>query len=418
MVFLRIISAYFLALWLLGGMVAQAKPAQKYASIIVDADTLEILHARKIDSSRYPASTTKMMTLYLVFDALDRGEIHLHDKMKVSRFAANTPPVKLGLRAGSTISVENAIKALTVRSANDVSVVIAEHLGGTQENFARMMTQKAKALGMRSTRFKNPHGLPDPEHITTARDMAKLAKAHFQNHARYYHFFGVKSFHYQGRTYTNHNRLLGRIEGVDGFKTGFTNASGYNLVISAKRGGHRIIAVVLGGATGRSRDQHMADLIDRGFEVIRQNALRATNTQALYADNQAPLIRKYETSPAPDYIKAFTLRAGYGAQNTPSRVTIGPASAASLPAANPLHHWSIQIGAFSSARAAQMANRALIAQPEYQLRDDQGTIHPVSLNGRFLYRARIGDLSFERARKICQALGAQERACQLISPAS
>lgn len=418
---MRIISLLCLIFLSAINVSAFAKPAQKYASIIVDADTLEILHARKIDSARFPASTTKMMTLYLVFDALDRGQIRLNDQMKVSAYAAQTPPVKLGLRAGQTISVENAIKALTVRSANDVAVVIAEHLAGSEANFARRMNEKAKALGMTSTKFYNPHGLPNRAQITTARDMAKLAKAHFQNHAKYYHFFGVRSFHYKGRSYANHNRLLGRINGVDGFKTGYTNASGYNLVVSAKRDGHRIIAVVLGGASGASRDKHVADLVNRGFEVIEKNQQRRAQTASLYGNNTPKILKRSHPAQS-DYIKAFTLRAGYQAPEKSVRVITGPQKAKSHlnPAvfkSGPLENWRIQIGAFHSAQAAQMANFALIDEHQFGLTQTQSQIVPVQQNGRILYRARFKDLAFKRAKTICQALGARERSCRLIAPA-
>ncbi|MBL4871237.1 MAG: D-alanyl-D-alanine carboxypeptidase, partial [Robiginitomaculum sp.] len=181
--------AFILSLFLANtGQYASAK-ANKYASIIVDADSLEILHARKIDAERYPASLTKMMTLYLTFDALENGQVRLREPLDISARAARTPAVKLGLKAGGTITTEQAILALSVRSANDAAIVLAERLGGSTEEFANKMTAKAKALGMRSTVFKNPHGLPDAGQITTARDMAKLAQALLQNHAKYYPYF-------------------------------------------------------------------------------------------------------------------------------------------------------------------------------------------------------------------------------------
>ena len=318
-IMLRILHRFFLIMCVsfmgvTADQTASAKP-NKYASIIIDSNSLEILHARKIDDARFPASLTKMMTLYLTFDALEMGVLTLNEPMHVSRNAVRTPPVKLGLIAGRTISVEQAILALTVRSANDVAVVFAERLGGSVDKFAMQMNAKAKALGMEATIFKNPHGLPDSAQVTTARDMAKLAQALLKNHRKYYPYFSARTFTYQGRTYKNHNALLGKVEGVDGFKTGFTNGSGYNLVLSAKRDGHRIIAVVLGGASGKSRDRHMSDLIERGFDVVN----RKQKGQIIHT------VRK--TEPVPNSHKNHIIRAVH---TTPTQ-----------------HNWAIQIGAFS-----------------------------------------------------------------------
>ncbi len=245
------------------GSVSYGKPITRYASIVVDTDSLEIIHARQIDAPRFPASLTKVMTLYLTFDALDLGLTHLDEPIKISPNAAHTPPVGLKLKAGQTITVEEAIQALTVRSANDVAVALAEHLAGSESAFTDKMNQKAQKLGMLHTTFKTASGLPHPQQTTNARDMAKLAMAMLTNHKRYYHYFGQEEFRYKNRTYRNTNALLGNTQGVDGFKTGYTNDSGYNLIISAQRDNRRIIAVVLGGASVKSRDQHMKDLIER-----------------------------------------------------------------------------------------------------------------------------------------------------------
>jgi len=224
---------------------------RRYASIVVDADTLEIIHARQIDELRYPASLTKVMTLYLTFDALNAGTLKLNEPVRVSKIAAQTAPTKLGLREGQSITVENLIQAVAVKSANDAAVVLAERLAGSEAAFAEKMTLKAQSLGMMKTTFMTANGLPHPEQKTTARDMAKLANNILTNHRRYYHYFGQTHFSYGGRSYKNTNGLLHWLEGVDGFKTGFTNASGYNLIISAQRDGRRLIAAVLGGASGK-----------------------------------------------------------------------------------------------------------------------------------------------------------------------
>jgi D-alanyl-D-alanine carboxypeptidase len=268
---------FFMMIWLIvllgvssiTAALAQEKPQGRYASIIVDAQSLDIIHARQIDEIRYPASLTKVMTLYLTFDAIANGQLNLNDRLTVSATAAATAPTKLGLRKGQTISVDTLIRAVAVRSANDAAVVLAEHLSGTEHDFAVLMTAKARQLGMQKTTFKTANGLPHPEQLTTARDMAKLANAVLSNHGRFYHYFGLMSFEYRGRTYENTNKLLRQRNDVDGFKTGYTRDSGYNLIVSAERNGRRLIAIVLGGASGASRNSHMSDLVDRGFDVIK-----------------------------------------------------------------------------------------------------------------------------------------------------
>ena len=252
----------------------------RYASIILDADTRDILHARQMDAPRYPASLTKVMTLHLVFDALDAGTLTLNEQVKVSRKAARTPPVKLGLRAGQTISISELIQSVAVRSHNDSAVVLAERLGGTEARFADMMTAKARSLNMHRTTFKTANGLPHPEQKTTARDMAKLAQSILDTHYDRYHYFGQK--HFRGRK--NTNALLHDMPDVDGFKTGYTNASGYNLMVSAVRNDRRQIAIVLGGASGKSRNEHMRDLVERGFDIM--NIVPRSETPALILANQ------------------------------------------------------------------------------------------------------------------------------------
>lgn len=240
--------------------------AGKYASIVIDMETGQVLHDREADELRHPASLTKVMTLYLVFDAIESGKLKLTDRLPVSKAASRAQPSKLGLKSGSTIKVEDAIRALVTKSANDVAIVIAEKLGGGSEaKFVAKMNAKAKELGMLNTTFRNASGLPDKKQVTTARDMAKLAEAVYIDHKNRYNYFSLSSFSWGKRKYMNHNELLRRVDGVDGIKTGFTNASGYNLMASAERGGRRVIAVMLGGSTGRSRDAHVADLIEAAY---------------------------------------------------------------------------------------------------------------------------------------------------------
>lgn len=252
---------------LLGGLVALTLPAyaERYASIVIDASTDTVLHARHADAARYPASLTKVMTLYMLFDELDASRVSSSTMMTVSRNAASQPPSNLRLETGDTISVHDAIHALITKSANDVAVVVAEHIGGTEERFAALMTVKARTMGMANTNFFNASGLPDSRQVSTARDMALLAEAIMEEHADYYHYFSTREFRWGGRTYKNHNELLGSVDGVDGLKTGYTRASGYNLMASAVRGETRVITVMLGGRTSRARNAHVSELIEAAY---------------------------------------------------------------------------------------------------------------------------------------------------------
>ena len=218
-----------------------------YASIVVDANTGRVLQETNPDSIRHPASLTKIMTLYLLFERLESGKIKLGTPLPVSAHAAAQAPTKLGLKPGSTISAEDAIRGLVTRSANDAAAVIAEALADDEESFAELMTRKARAIGMSRTVYRNASGLPDSQQVTTARDQAILGRAIQERFPRYYTYFATPSFTFRGTVIRNHNRLIGRVEGVDGIKTGYTNASGFNLVTSMKRNGRHVVAVILGG---------------------------------------------------------------------------------------------------------------------------------------------------------------------------
>jgi D-alanyl-D-alanine carboxypeptidase len=233
-----------------------------YAAMVVDAKTGRELHGVNEDASRIPASLTKVMTLYLLFEQLERGRLRMDSRLEVSANAAREAPTKIGFKPGETIEVEDAILALITKSANDVATAIAENIAGSEDAFARMMTAKARSLGMSRTAFYNAHGLPhDPPNVTTARDLTILARAIQERFPRYYPMFSTRVFTYEGRAMRNHNKLLGRVEGVDGIKTGYTRASGFNLMTSAKADGRHIVSVVLGGRSGASRDKIMADLV-------------------------------------------------------------------------------------------------------------------------------------------------------------
>lgn len=250
-----------------GSTAATSTYDPRYADIVVDANTGDVLHSTNADAIRHPASLTKIMTLYLLFERLEAGRTRLDTQMEVSAHAASQAPTKLGLRPGQTLMVEDAIKALITKSANDASVVVAEHLAGSEDEFARMMTRKARSLRMSRTVYKNANGLPDAAQVTTARDQALLGLAIQDRFPRYYRYFATQSFAYRGMRMANHNRLLGRVEGVDGIKTGYTRMSGFNLVSSVKRGDRRIVAVVLGGTSAGARDAKMRGLIEQKVQL-------------------------------------------------------------------------------------------------------------------------------------------------------
>lgn len=241
------------------------------ASIVVDVNSGKVLQASNADSPRHPASLTKIMTLYLLFEQLEAGKLKLSSKLEASAHAAAQAPSKLGLKPGETIDVESAIQSIVTKSANDVAVVVAEVIGGSEPDFARMMTAKARELGMMHTSYFNASGLPDDRQITTARDQAVLGRAIQDRFPKYYHYFGTRYFSYDGKTMRNHNRLLGRVEGVDGIKTGYIRDSGFNIVTSARRGKRRIVTAVFGGRSGRERDGRASALIAKYMDDAAPN---------------------------------------------------------------------------------------------------------------------------------------------------
>ena len=252
-------------------MLASPTDPEKDAALVVDGATGKVLYARNEAVERHPASLTKMMTLYLLFDALKAGKVTMQTQMPVSFHASIQHPTKLNLRPGQTIDVDTAIRAIVIRSANDVAVVIAEALGGTESHFAEMMTERAKQLGMKETNFHNASGLPDPLQITTAQDLAVLAHHLAYDYPQYFPYFGLQGFNYKGVWYPTHDNLIGRYEGADGIKTGYTGASGFNLVSSVTRGTTHLIAVVMGGRTALRRDLEMVRLLDQTFAQIAVN---------------------------------------------------------------------------------------------------------------------------------------------------
>jgi D-alanyl-D-alanine carboxypeptidase len=395
--------------------------ARRYASIVIDAGTGQVLHASNPDRQAYPASMTKMMTLYLLFEAIEEGRYTLKSQLPVSRHAAGMPPSKLGLRPGQTISVEDVIGALVTKSANDAAVVAAEAIAGSESKFGFVATEKARQLGMSRTVFRNASGLPDSRQLSTARDMATLAQALIRQYPQYYHYFSLTSFTYKGRTYRNHNKLLDKYDGVDGLKTGYIRASGFNLAASAVRNGRRIIAVVYGGKTSNSRNAHMVELLDRGFARIMV---------ARHITPEGPPPEKPSLALAGVQTQVATLpkaseKPGIGANTAvPAVVVDGDVI---LPPIRPDEvigqgdadielgeSYGIQVGAFSDPLRAQTAAKAAIdAAPSY-LMGQAIRVSQVDGQGAVLYRARLIGMEEATAQEVCKILRQKQRACLVV----
>src|SRR4051812_561375 len=278
--------------------VARESYSPQFSSIIVDGNSGATLSSNNPDGIRHPASLTKIMTLYLLFEQLERGKLKLDSELDVSEHASEQAPTKLGLRPGQTIRVEDAIKGLVTRSANDASVVIAEAIAGDEDDFAKLMTRKARALGMSKTVYRNANGLPNDEQVTTARDQATLGRAIQERFPRYYRYFATSVFNYRGQSIRNHNRLLGNVEGVDGIKTGYTRASGFNLVTSMRRGNRHLVGVVLGGRSGGSRDATMRNLLAENLDKGATTRTVAAVTERNSADANVEVAEAAAPRPA------------------------------------------------------------------------------------------------------------------------
>ena len=326
-------------------MCGASHAAQYRAALVANMDTGQILIKENANQLNYPASLTKIMTVYLTFDALEHGRLHLDDYLIVSNYAAAASPVKLGLSAGSKITVEDAIKAVIVMSANDVARVLAENLkGGKEGNFADMMTRVANEIGLKNTNFENSSGLPNDDHMSTARDIALLSMAVYKHFPQYWKYFGIKTWTYNGKTYTNGNRLLGTYAGCDGMKTGFTNKSRYSLVATANRGGTHLMAVVLGAENKDVRAAVATQLLNRGFEMVKNNSAPIERTTPVTPIASQPShVAPVATAP--------TFVAAYNAATTAAAPTYNAPSVSRGGA-------GVQFGAFSSrdAAAKQVAN--------------------------------------------------------------
>jgi D-alanyl-D-alanine carboxypeptidase len=309
----------------------------QFSSIIVDGNSGAVLTSNNPDGSRHPASLTKIMTLYLLFERLEANKMKLDTEMEVSEHASEQAPTKLGLRPGQTIKVEDAIKGLVTRSANDAAVVIAEAIGGDEDDFAKMMTRKARALGMTKTIYRNASGLPNDEQVTTARDQATLGRAIQDRFPRYYRYFSTSVFNYHGQSIRNHNRLLGNVEGVDGIKTGYTRASGFNLVTSMRRGNRHLVGVVLGGRSGGSRDAIMRNLLAENLEKGATKRTVAAITERNSSDANADVAEAEAASRPTDMVQVNgAIASAEPAQAAlrpaaPSKPSLMAAAAAALP---------------------------------------------------------------------------------------
>jgi len=383
----------------------------RYAAMVVDANTGKVLHAEHENELRHPASVTKVMTLYMLFEQLDKGRLKLTDEIEISSHAAAMAPSKLGLRPGDSITVEEAIKAVVTKSANDVAAAIGEAIGGSEARFAQMMTAKAHSLGMTRTNYANASGLPDPRQVTTARDLTILGRAIQERYPRYYHYFSTSAFHFRGRVIGNHNRLLGNVEGVDGIKTGYTRASGFNLLSSAKRGNRRIVSVVLGGTSGPQRDRTMATLIARTIDNASSTRTTMVADAAPASDATARLApMAYAATPEPVVerprpVAATTDRtASIPARDKP--VAHRPqetriAKTETRPAIPP--GMMIQIGASDNqAKANDLLAKA--RSRATNLKKATSYTEKVQRGGETLYRARFAGLTERDAEAACKSL--------------
>ena len=398
--------------------------AAKYAAIVIEETSGKVLFARNADKARYPASLTKIMTLYLLFEELESGRMTMRTKLPVSRVAASRSPSKLYLKPGQSITVKDAIYALITKSANDVATVIGEALSGTEREFGKRMTRKARALGMSATTFRNASGLPHSKQRTTARDMARLGIAVRRDFPQYFGFFSTKSFRWRGKRFGNHNKLLSNYTGTDGIKTGYIDASGFNLLATVERNGVRLIGVVFGGRTGKTRDAHMVKILDKSFKRVKpgdirtqlaaasSNAVRAlpkTLPQSLPVPPPAPDTLPVAPPPRRANTRSIDLalagESGYldGKPPTPNlRKIAGPSK------------WSVQVGSFAKRanahKAAAQARRAAVQV----LGSTPARLTMVTRGNIPLWRVRFHNLDETAARSACAVLFAKGRPCVAI----
>jgi D-alanyl-D-alanine carboxypeptidase (penicillin-binding protein 5/6) len=447
----------------------------RYAGIVVDAQSGEVLYGMRADAARYPASLTKIMTLYLVFDALSHGQIKPDDQIVISQHAASQAPVKVYMKPGQTIDVDTAMRLAAMYSANDMAVALAEKVGGTEERFAAMMTIKAQELGMTETRFVNANGLPDARQVTSARDLAILARAVLRDYPQYYSYFDLPSVTFRGRTYYNHNPLHG-IPGVDGMKTGFTNAAGLTLVASQVKDGHRLIAVIMGANSSRQRREHGEELLNIGFNVESRRdhgetlVAQAEFDKAFANGGALPAAMQSDKVATPDGPVPYTVLASANAplsdqqlrdtlagseqanavdnnvqrasavvkapdvvaalNATPTAADLPVKKAAPVKAAvrtrlasdeakkgrkkkNPDAVWSIQVGAFRDKALATDWVKKVQQRFDDALADGRSE---VSKADGGMYRTRFAALTKEQAHSACKSMSAKHLDCMVIKP--
>jgi D-alanyl-D-alanine carboxypeptidase len=389
---------------------AQAATEPKYAAIVIDANSGEVLYENRPDSPRYPASITKVMTMYLAFEALAEGKLKLTDTIVVSPRAAAMQPTKLGLRAGETISVDDALRSLAVQSANDMAVAVAEKIGGTEARFAALMTLRGQELGMTHTRFVNASGLPDSRQISTARDIAVMSRATMRDYPQYYSYFGSQQFAFRGRTMRNHNRLLGKMPGVDGLKTGYTNASGFNLSASAVHNGRRLIAVVLGGSSTAARDSNVEDLLLTGFDVLarRDRGEKITIAGNLFEPSAAGRVTRPPIGQGDSDDQAGLKIVLTNNPAKPSPVAVK----SSVGAAKAQGKWGIQVGAFKQRSLANTQIKLI----EKRFGDAVASGDAVVSQGGGNYRAQFKGFAENDAKNACRTLVAKRQVCMVLNP--
>ncbi|WP_376711400.1 D-alanyl-D-alanine carboxypeptidase [Pseudochrobactrum lubricantis] len=390
------------------GVPSRASANAKYASYVVDAKSGQVLYSENGNSERYPASLTKMMTLYLTFEGLDAGRFNSNSRIVISRNAASEPPSKIGLPVGSVITVEAAMNALVTKSANDVATALGEFLGGSEERFAKMATDKARSLGMTSTRFRNAHGLPDSKQVTTAKDMARLGIALRQHFPHHYKIFQTRSYQLGKTTLRSHNRLVGSVRGVDGIKTGYINASGFNLVTSVERDGRSVVAVVMGGRTAASRDSHMRKLIERylpdATKTKKGSTIKPQPSRNDLIASVGNVLPRIVPIPGNRGLNAAT-RSYAESNDIPNTVSsysaVDPLTTSALETAGENDKWAIQIAASPDKASA----KKLLDQAISDLNSPIRSLAPVVANyfdGNIsVYRARI--VGFEQVSSALSA---------------
>jgi len=400
--------------------------------MVIDARSGEVLHARNADTRLHPASLTKMMTLYVVFDAVKRGEISMDTEVRISRFAASEPPSKLGLRSGQKIAMRYLVRAAAVKSANDAATALGEAISGSEAAFARRMTATAKALGMTRTTFKNAHGLTESGHLSTARDMTLLGRHLFYDFPEYYNLFSRTSTDAGLRTVNNTNRrLLGAYKGADGIKTGYTRAAGFNLVASAERGGERIIATVFGGRSSATRNAKVAELLDLGFaRAPSRVAVRKPVKPDLGSTSAASVVVARSLRPIPRPVPAATLVADAGpAAEEVTRAVTEAITIAATPIPEPRpegelevvtrmsssggRHWGINLGNFGSRYDAE---RILLKTALVEIGTLDDALRKV-VQGPRGYQANFVGMTQERAALACRRLAARDMDCATLGPA-